>query len=149
VIVFADTPTLGLLACLPLALLVALGCFLYGGWVIQRRLSQRVIDGWGLMWIAGGLVVLVATGIAMWPWKHDYHYWIPKEGKAQKISKRIVSNGDNGISERYVITIGGYPYGIDDTRASLVKPGDNVRIACKREYQWGSRSHGWGCRWDG
>jgi hypothetical protein len=81
----------------------------------------------------------------------DYHAWNVKTGTVSEVSKRIVPAGDKGIQERFVVRLreAGGLYGIDDTRASLLKSGDEVRLKCKKDYQWGvdRSAHGWACRW--
>ena len=153
-IVFADTPTLGLLFGVPVAILATL---LTIAGVIGLVMSWRSRNSYGSddqAVIGGGLLVcgLVIGAInmwALWPYQHDYHFWMPVTGKVSQVSKRLVPAGEKSMMERYVLVIDGKPYGVDDTRASLVKPGQTVSIACKREYQWGSRDHGYGCKWDG
>jgi hypothetical protein len=109
--------------------------------------------GWG--WIAGSIVSAIVVLVAWW-WgmaftlSGDYHAWNVKEGTVERVAKRLVSAGDKGMAERYVVTINGRPYGIDDTRAALVEPGDKVSLRCKKDYEWGvpREAHGWACRWN-
>jgi hypothetical protein len=102
--------------------------------------------------IAAGLVIL-----GCWWWgmaftlSSDYHAWNVKEGRVEKISKRLVSNGDKGMQERFVFRLeDGQLYGVDDTRASLVESGDDVSLKCKKDYEWGvpREAHGWACKWN-
>lgn len=141
----ADTPTLGLLLGAPAGLLVLLVCIVIAliGW---RERDTVVGFGFG----AGALVVAVGLLLAFWPLKHDYHFWVPVDGKVERTGKRIVSSSDK-IQERFVVTINGQPYGVDDTRASLLRPRDSVHLKCKKSYEWGtpSNAHGWVCRWNG
>ena len=105
--------------------------------------------------IVGGVIVLVISTIiyvvAMYPFSYDYHHWVRVDGQVGKIGKRFISNGDNGMSQRYVVSINGQPYGIDDTRASLLRTGDTVHLACKKDFEWGvpREANGWACRWRG
>jgi hypothetical protein len=145
--VLADTPTLGMLIGLPVGILIFAGAV----FVAVRARQMDDIDMPIFFW--GGVIVAViaagATGAAMWPWKHDYHFWIPVEGNVEKISKRLVPAGDNGMQERFVVVIDGQPYGVNDTRAALLEVGDHLSIKCKKEFEWGTpaEAHGWGCRW--
>jgi hypothetical protein len=130
--------------------------------ILSRRWlrNQKRNDPYSERGIALGCTILTAALIPItllcWWWgsafstSHEYHAWNVKQGKVTQVSKRIVSNGDNGISERYVVRFGDEQlYGIDDTRASLIKPGDSVRLKCKRDWQWGipREAQGWACRW--
>lgn len=102
-------------------------------------------------------VICIPLWLGAWWWgmafttSADYHAWNVKQGKVENVGKRLIASGDSGMSERYVFTIAGVPYGVDDTRASVVKPGDAVTLRCKKDYQWGvpREAHGWACRWNG
>lgn len=129
--------------------LITLACV---GWCVAWWLGS---DYDRLHFVVAGVVALVVSWAvwlwAMWPLAYDYHHWIPVQGNIEKISKRLVSDGDKGMSQRYVVVIHEQPYGVDDTRASLLKAGDNVSLACKREFEWGvpREANGWACRWRG
>lgn len=145
--ILADTPSLGLLLGLPAGLLITLAALAWSAWWWRRgdHFDGRFLVGSGL---AVAVVALILTAICMWPWKWEYHAWKPVTGKAERISKRLVPAGDKGMQERFVVVIDGRRYGVDDTRASLLRVGDTVSLSCKREYQWGSSDHGYGCRWN-
>lgn len=154
-LVFADTPSSGLIFGGPLLALtvLALAALAIAFFVAAKRSRSSYTSSdhrlFGFICTGAAVIVALVSLAGYWPYKHDYHFWVPVQGKVENVSKRLVSDGDKGMQERYVVTIDGQPYGIDDTRASLVKKGDTLSIACKKEYQWGSRDHGWGCRWDG
>jgi hypothetical protein len=96
-----------------------------------------------------GLVVFVITLVSMWPLEYPYHHWVDVRGQVTDINRRIVSTGDNSISQRYVVLVRGQQYGVDDTRAALLKRGDPVSLRCKKEHQF-MQPHdadGWACRW--
>lgn len=120
-----------------------------GGVAIGLRMRGH--DGAIAVGVLGGsgLLVLVLTLLAMWPLEYPYHHWVEVRGQATDINRRIVSTGDNSISQRYVVLVRGQQYGVDDTRASLLKRGDNVSLRCKKEHQF-MQPHdadGWACRW--
>lgn len=151
--ILADTPSLGLIIGLP----VGVGCVLLGitvffvaghaSWWDEDLLSGKAGRRWG---VGIAVVAVVVTAFAMWPWGHDYHFWKPIDGRVDKISSRFISAGDKGgTNQRFVVVVGGRPYGVDDTRASLLKVGDTVHLKCKREFVWGSGDNGWGCNWNG
>ena len=103
-------------------------------------------DGAGVVVGAIGLVLTLAiTGFATWPWEAQYHQWRPVSGVVQQVSSRMIADG-KAMSQRFVLVIDGQPYGVDDTRASLVKVGDTVSLMCTKEWVWAS-TPGDACRW--
>lgn len=134
---------------LAICLLLCLGAVVLGAFGVYER------DRTGWAGVAGGILG-AAVVLGCWWWgmaftlSSDYHAWNVKEGKVDRVAKRLVSTGDKGVGERYVVTIDGQPYGIDDTRAALVRPGDTVSLRCKKDFQWGvpREAHGWVCRWN-
>lgn len=159
----ADTPSAGLLFGVPVAVLVVIVCLALAAVVWVKTLPHERKGGYGNYRYDGlGGVILGAFGVAivtvlltallMWPWKYDYHHWVDVQGTVQKVSSRLVSAGDKGGSnQRFVVVLNGKAYGVDDTRASLLKVGDPVKLRCKKEYEWGSSlsANGWACKWNG
>jgi hypothetical protein len=104
--------------------------------------------------IWGGILVGGATILAIFPivgfsvvgWNSDYMAYHTVSGKVDQVASRQIADG-KGMSQRYVFTIAGQPYGVDDTRAALVKPGDAVTLNCTREFVWGSTNNGYACNW--
>jgi hypothetical protein len=146
----ASTPSLGVLIGIPIAALILAAAIFVA--FISRGTDDVYGDARLTFWGAIAVIALtvVITGIAMWPWQSDYHFWKPINGRVEKISSRFVSAGDKGgTNQRFVVVVNGQPYGVDDTRASLLKVGDIVHLKCKREFVWGSGSNGWGCNWNG
>jgi len=150
----AATPTLGILIGIPAAALLFLAglvLFFYA-WTRQGEGDSYDADfstimKWGAF--AWCIIVLVVSAFAFWPYEWQYHSYAEKGGEVSDVSKRLVSAGENSMQEKIVMTIDGEQYGVLDTRAALVKPGDHVSIACKRVYEWGSSNHGWDCKWNG
>lgn len=101
-----------------------------------------------------GCAVLLVIVFAFWWWgmaftlSPNYHSWNTKTGVVSQVSSRIVKE-DSGASQRFVVVLNGQPYGIDDTRAALLKVGDRVTLRCKKEFQWGvpRDAQGWACNW--
>jgi hypothetical protein len=138
-----------------------------GGWIIGLIVAALIII------IAIGIVVfdpdgdravaslfaiiwlVVAGGIWLWgswPLAYEYHHWIPTEGKVEKVDKRIVSNGEGSISEKYVIKFtDGRVRALNDTVGGTLNPGDSAVMKCKKAYDFGvsRESHGWDCKWAG
>jgi hypothetical protein len=134
-----------------LVLCLAFGRVIY--WFTTDQYSADQSHRTGL--IVTAIWALVCVGVWWWAMAFtlsgDYHAWTVKEGTAEKVAKRLIAT-DNGMSERYVVTMGdGQPYGIDDTRATLIEEGDRLSLRCKKDYQWGvpREAHGWACRWNG
>lgn len=142
--------TIGGLVALVVGLLFAAGCIAWP--FVRKDYYYRLPAG---AWIATG-VGLGLLVIGFWWWgmaftlSSDYHAWNAKEGTVDRVAKRLIAT-ENGMSERYVVTMSGQPYAIDDTRATLIEKGDRISLRCKKEYQWGvpREAHGWACRWNG
>ena len=132
----------------------ALGVIGYG--ILQARTATNSYDHEDSRWFiyGGAAVVIIASVIsvfALYPYKAEYHSWRVHSGVVDKISSRLVSAGDKGgTDQKFVVVFRGstQPYGVVDTRASLVKPGDPLRITCIRRHQWGGGVDGYDCRWD-
>lgn len=88
--------------------------------------------------VVGAVLAVAGTWWGMYPWTAAYHAYQPVSGTVATIDSRIVSAGDDGGSEqKYVVTFAGnpQPYGVIDTRAAAVRPGDHLEIACVRRWQ--------------
>lgn len=142
--------SLGVLVGLPVVLTIVIGGLIIGGLCIRRWLNGHSDDevalaGFGALALA--FITGLIYGIAMIPWSAEYHQWRPVAGQVQQVDSRLVetSSGD-GVRERYVVVIDGRPYAVDDTRAALLKTGDQVSLMCIREWEWAS-DPGYACRW--
>jgi hypothetical protein len=102
----------------------------------------------------GGMAFVAALILAAFPivgfslvgWNSDYMAFHRVSGTVQQIASRQIADG-KGMSQRFVVTIAGQPYAIDDTRAALLKVGDSVSLDCTREFVWGSTNNGYACNW--
>ena len=100
----------------------------------------------------GFVVVLLgyAVGIVAgyWPLSAEYHQYRSVTGTVATISNRFVGSGQS-TSQKFVITLttGSQQYGITDTRAALLHPGDEVSLRCIRVYEYGSNDAGYDCKW--
>lgn len=104
------------------------------------------LDGMGAgVGIIGLLLTLAVTGITAWPWEAQYHQWRPVDGTVDQISSRMIADGE-AMSQRFVVVIDNQQYAIDDTRASLLKVGDQVSLMCIKEWVWAS-TPGDACNW--
>lgn len=98
--------------------------------------------------VAAAVVAAVGLWWGMYPWKAEYHEWRPISGTVAKVDSRLMSTGagDGSMEDKFVVTFEGNPqrYGILDTRAASVEPGDSLTITCVRRWQW-SGTHGHDC----
>jgi hypothetical protein len=149
------TPSLGTMVGLPILLLAALAAVIVG--VLLWRYRHRAVDddnevfviasAFGCWVLAAGF--LIGTAIGMWPYSSEYHVWRTTTGTVKTMDSRMVSAGDNGMEQRFVVTFAdGRQRACDDTRCTTVKPGDVLTLKCKRHYQWGG-TPGWDCNWVG
>lgn len=151
----ADRWSLGVLVGLPVAGVVTLillglaALLLYvwrstepGGW------SDRGLFAGGFFTcLALALGVVIATGLLMWPWHAEYHRWTTVTGEVRTVSSRFLASDTQGggSTQRFVVDLAGVGQrSCDDTRCSLVKPGDRLTLSCKREWQY-TGTPGWSC----
>lgn len=145
------TLSTGLLVGLPIIVIVVLAFAIFA--VIAYKLG-RIGNGDPIVWfglaIVAGLVSLgfvIGSLIGYWPYKMEYHAWYPTAGNVAAVSQRLVSDGDNGMTQRYVVQFtDGRQRACDDTRCSLLKPGAYLELKCIREYQWGG-TPGYSCNY--
>lgn len=142
--------SLGVLVALPI-LLVVIVCLIVGGifawrYDLDGDWELKVVAG--IAWLAAlVMAVLMALPTGYYPYKAEYHQWRPISGKVAEVSKRLVGDGDHGMSEKIVVRYDGSTgaYGCEDTRCALVKVGDALDLKCKRAWQYASVS-GYDCR---
>lgn len=137
--------SLGVLIGLPI---LGLGILLILVWIAFWWFWE---DEPGPAWCGVGALLLV-VGLALsplgyYPYKAEYHQWRDKSGVVAEVSKRLVSDGNNGMNEKIVVRYenNGGEFGCEDTRCALVKKGDTLDLKCKRAWQYASVS-GYDCR---
>jgi hypothetical protein len=135
--------SLGVLIGIPVMSLILLALLGVGIFLLIHWNNDR---SFGVIVLIVFVIVLGFTLLAFFPYKAEYHQWRTVEGTIQDIGSRQISDG-KAMSTRYVFVIDGQPYGVDDTRASVAKKGDHVRLSCIKEWQWASVP-GWACRWN-
>lgn len=136
---------------LPIIILIALGCLALLVLGTKKWRSERESyssDGWAIVAVWAGIfflgfVIFSATGY--YPYDKEHHAYYTVQGKVTDINKRLIADG-KAMSERYVVSVDGQPFGVDDTRASLVKVGGTITLGCKKEWVYAS-TDGWACRW--
>lgn len=137
--------TLGVLIGLPIAIIVAFA-------VLVVAVIAGLAKEWGTLAGCLGVLAVIAiiTGFAFWPYESEYHQWRPHHGTIAAVQSRLVSAGDNGMNQKFVVRFEGnhQEYAVEDTRASLLKKGDKLTISCKKTWQW-SAAPGYDCRWWG
>lgn len=144
-----DGWSLGVYIGLPVAVFFVVVCLvIIAGSVYFAKTGDEETGCAGIIVGTVGLAVTLAiTGFTYWPWGSQWHRWYKVDGQVQAIGNRQISDG-NAMSMRYVFRIAGEDYGVDDTRATLVKVGDTVHLKCKRDWVYNSQS-GWVCNWNG
>jgi hypothetical protein len=118
--------------------------------LVGGLISFFIEDGWvvGAFLVPGALVLAFITqiGFMMVGYNSDYMAYKPVSGKVEQIASRQIADG-KGMSERFVFKINGQQYGVDDTRAALVKVGDTVNLNCTKQFVFGSTNNGYACNW--
>lgn len=124
-----------------------------GGRAILRHDLTFDSDFLGPLWIWVGSAFLTLTlGISAWgfyPYDMQYHRYKHVEGTVDVAEARMLADGDGGTTQNFAVRFKetGETYRCDDTRCSLLKPGDYLSLWCIREWQYASTS-GWNCRFD-
>lgn len=142
--------TLGVLIGLPIAGLITLACLAIIGFGVFVAVMDGPWEEGAFFWGFGGVILaltLVITGFTMWPWDARFHQWRPVTGVVEQTNTRLIADG-KAVSQRIVLRIAGKPYGCDDTRCTLLQPGDRVALTCKPEYQYAGAA-GEGCEFIG
>lgn len=93
-----------------------------------------------------GVLAAIAFWWGMYPWKSEYHHWTPISGVVDTVDSRTVAVDGGGMEDKFVVKYRGsdLQFGVLDTRAAGLKPGDQLTITCVRIYQW-SGTHGYDC----
>jgi|SRR6478736_2436812 len=88
------------------------------------------------------VILVIASAIGYWPYDGDYHRLQPVTGTVAAVDSRFLA-----ASQYVVITYKeGATVRCDDSRCATVRVGDNLRLLCTKEYEYGA-VNGWGCRW--
>ena len=151
--------TLAVLIWLPIAGLLILVALVFGILFLRGALQQRrsFYEDTAEYYMGAGVCLLLVLGLAigtawgMWPWKAEFHRWQEVNGHVETVSSRFLPGANSGTEQKFVVVLDshpGQPYAIQDTRAALLRKGDQVSLRCKRTYQYQSDS-GWDCRWNG
>lgn len=127
---------------MPVLILIALaGAGLF--WIASRNLYRR--GDWAAGFVRGYsivcLVAAISLGVGFWwgmyPWHAEYHQWRPVSGVVATTDSRLLAAGDGSTEQKFVVTFVDNPiqYGVLDTRAASVRPGDRLDISCVRRWQ--------------
>jgi hypothetical protein len=138
--------SLGVLIGLPIFILLLVALLGFG--VVAAIAGEAGLAA-GSIGSAVVLAVVLLSPLGYYPYATEYHKWQPVSGTVTAVSNRLISDGDKGMNQRFVVKLQGEDlyYGCDDTRCSTIKVGDTVHLSCKREWQYASVS-GYGCRWN-
>lgn len=147
--------TIAAMIVIPLLIVaLAVATYLFRRWEITERGDRygdpAIAKGLWITMLAG--IVLASAGLwwGMYPWKAEYHQWRPVTGRVTTVDSRMVPAGEHGMEQKFVVMFDGNPqqYGVIDTRAAGVKPGDQLTITCVRRWQWAGE-HGYDCNFVG
>lgn len=144
--VLVGLPLIGLVLLISLVVLIITTIGAIKDWDNERGFCAAIAGGALLVLLGTG----IGAGVGYWPWKAEYHQYNRVTGTVATITSRLISAGDKGgTNQKFVVvlTSGSQQYGIEDTRAALLKPGDHVAINCKRAYEYGSSNAGYDCKW--
>lgn len=143
------TPSLGTIIGLPVLLILIIAAAITGAlfWRARQNSDDPFWAGSAIAaWVTTACLI-IGTAIGMWPYKAEYHAWNSASGTVKAMDARLVSTGEAGMEQRFVVTFtDGRQRACDDTRCATVKPGDVLALKCKRHYQWGA-TPGWDCNW--
>jgi hypothetical protein len=136
-------PILALAALISLAITV----FAIIDSAIKESSGHRNHDHWIFAWMFPTALLAVTIGPAFgyWPWHGDYHRLQPVTGTVAAIDSRFLA------ASQYVVVT--YDTGLvvrcDDSRCATVRVGQQLRLLCTKEHQFGSPlgADGWACRW--
>lgn len=117
------------------------------GLALNERRGQR-----GVVVFGGVVCSLLSVGALMFvlfPFSSDYLSYHNESGTVTAISSRFLSSGSGSsatVNQRYAVNIAGKGiFGCDDTRCSVIKPGDRIVLSCEKEWQWHG-TPGWVCQ---
>lgn len=90
-----------------------------------------------------GAVLAVVLTIGLWVWgtwpslNMDYHTFRSVSGTVVANEARMLADGNGGTTQNFAVRLDdGQTYRCDDTRCSLVKPGDHLELSCMKEWQY-------------
>jgi len=99
-------------------------------------------------WVASSAVIVGLFALIAWPpWPGQYNSYAPKSGIVAHVGNRFIASDTNGggSTEKFAVQFtNGQTYGCNDTRCSVLRPGQAVTLLCERVFQWNS-SQGWDC----
>jgi hypothetical protein len=132
--------TIATMICIPVLLAVCVGAAALARVVIIYDTDDGDADALRVVpWVFGVVVamILAATAWGMYPWEWQYHEWTPTGGVVATVDSRLVA-GDHSTDQKFVVTFVGHTqqYGVTDTRASGIRPGDTLNITCVRQWQY-------------
>lgn len=126
-----------------ICVLVALGGLIAG---ITSKGDHGV--GTCMVGVVGAVLSAIVVLIIWFPFSSQYNRYVPKSGTVATTGSRFLSDGNGGTDQKYVFTFtDGRSFGVLDTRAANVKPGDKVTLLCERSFQWNAPDEGWDCNW--
>ena len=131
---------------IPVLILSLLACV--GAIYLCARLNRDDPGGFWLLAfvpVIGALAIVVGPAFGYYPYNGDYHRLQPATGVVKAVDSRFLA-----ASQYVVVTYdSGLTVRCDDSRCAAVRPGEQLKLLCTKEHQFGSplAADGWGCRW--
>lgn len=135
---------IGAVICVIAALVCLLGGFFLAAGERRGQRGPIIFGG-----IFCSLLSLAGLVLVLFPFQGDYLSYHTKTGVVQATGKRLIQSGSGStasLNQRIAVTFkDGGTYGCDDTRCSLLQPGDRLTLSCEKDWQWHGTS-GWVCQ---
>lgn len=110
--------------------------------VVVAAIVGVVLNGkWGLLWgpVVGLIWVVIYGACFTWgtwpPFNSAYHTYIPTTIQVASTSSRFLSDGQSSTQYFAIQDKNGNTYRCDDTRCSVLKPGEFVTLMCVKEFE--------------
>lgn len=104
--------------------------------------TRKGLLNWGLLWgpAVGAIWTIIYSAIFLWaaypPLNSAYHTYVPTTIQVATTSSRFLGDGNGGTNQFFAIQDKtGNTYRCDDTRCSVLKPGQFVTLMCVKEFE--------------
>lgn len=134
--------------CTPLAALSGLvtAYFVLAAVASEPKTSSYEIGFGRLGYSVSAAGMLIVTGLfiggyiwGMYPDDFAHHHYQRYSGVVATTNSRILGDGNGGADQKFVVTFTAAPnepFGVLDTRAAVVRPGQTLTIDCVQQWQY-------------
>lgn len=128
------------------------GGLIWWGWdgagtMKHPRRGLSFLQGAGFT-LAGWIVCWGLFAWAAWPpLPGAYNSYQPVTGTVKQVSSRFIAGeaSGSGSTQKFAVQLtSGQTYGCNDTRCSVLKPGQDVTLLCEKVFQFNA-AEGWDC----